>query len=225
MKSQIQTKGDLTVFKLEEPLFTSAIAPEVKSQFVMLMEAEKKKHLIFDMSKIDLMDSSGLGAILMAHRQLESHNGFLALVGLRPRVKEVLAMAHLTNTLNVFATVQDVVNSLETVDTDDADEDDVDEDEDILLEQVLLKDIEEIPVSKLKDDLDEFDDEDALPAFSDDPTDIDLEDDEPSRPKKHTAKKSTPKKSTTKKTPAKKTAAVKAAAKKTPVKKSTKKKS
>ncbi|NTW49808.1 MAG: STAS domain-containing protein [Chlorobiales bacterium] len=123
MKFTVETKKDLTIFKLQETRLDATVAPELKSEFIVLIEAEGKKYLIIDLSQVDVIDSSGIGAMLVAHRQTADHDGFAAFVGIRNRVRDLLKMTGLDKQLYIFSSIQEAISSIETVDSDDEDED------------------------------------------------------------------------------------------------------
>ncbi|MBC8043317.1 MAG: STAS domain-containing protein [Rhizobacter sp.] len=195
MKFSINTKKELTIFKLDEKRLDASLAPELKSEFVVLIEAEKKRYLIVDLSQVEAMDSSGLGAILMAHRQTVAHGGFAAFIGIRGKVKDLIKMAGLERQLNIFSSVQDVINSLETVEIEDDDDEETEFEDDIALEKELLKDIENIDDKIAADDLGEIagtgDDLD-VDAFAGDTPDGGGDGDDDGEPKKKKSAKSKP---------------------------------
>jgi len=119
MKFTVETKKELTIFKLHENRLDASIAPELKSEFVVLIEAENKKYLIIDLAQVDAIDSSGIGALLMAHRQAADHNGFAAYVGVKNKVRDLLKMTGLDKQLYIFSSLQEALNSIEAVDTED----------------------------------------------------------------------------------------------------------
>lgn len=179
MKFSINTKKELTIFKLDERRLDAALAPELKSQFVVLIEAEKKRYLIIDLSQVDAMDSSGLGALLMAHRQTSAHNGFAAFIGVRGKVKDLIKMAGLDKQLNIFSSVQDVINSIETVETDDEEPEEADFEDDVELEKDILSQIEDIGGKVSPDEFDApVGADDDRPEFPDDKPETDEEGDE-----------------------------------------------
>ncbi len=119
MKFTIDKKKELTIFKLMESRLDATIAPDLKSEFVLLIEAEGKKYIIVDISQVEAIDSSGIGALLMAHRQTADNEGFAAFVGVKNRVKDLLKMTGLDKQLFIFSSMQEALNSIETVDSDE----------------------------------------------------------------------------------------------------------
>jgi anti-anti-sigma factor len=167
MKFSLDTKKELTIFKLHEKRLDAVIAPELKSQLVILIEAEKLKYLIIDLSQVDAIDSSGIGALLVAHRQTNAHDGFAAFIGVRESVRDLLRMTNLDKQLYIFNSVQEVLNNLEAVETDDEEEDDKVLDDEAEDADDLLSGIPEIAVEAIGDidiPLEELEE----PGFADD---------------------------------------------------------
>ncbi|MCS6989875.1 MAG: STAS domain-containing protein [Chloroherpetonaceae bacterium] len=140
MNFVIENKKDITIFRLKEKRLDAAIAPELKTQILMLV-AEGKKYLIIDLSQVDAIDSSGIGALLIAHRHTAEKEGFAAFIGVHGNVKDLLQMTHLHKQLYIFSSVQEVLRNLEEVETDEEDVkskkiDDDDEDEEDELDEI-----------------------------------------------------------------------------------------
>jgi anti-anti-sigma factor len=164
MKFAIESKKDITIFRLQEKRLDAALAPELKSQFVLMIEAEKKQYLIIDLAQVESIDSSGIGALLVAHRQTAIHDGFAAFIGVKGNVKDLLKMTQLDKQLYIFSSVQDVMRNLEAVEVEEVDEDEDDEEEEA---DELLAGIEEIGDGDIVgDDLPSDDAE--MPEFPDD---------------------------------------------------------
>jgi len=75
MKYTIDKQADYTIFQLKEQNLNSVIAPDLKSEFFILYQ-EGVEVLIFDMSEVEFIDSSGLSALLAANR-LWAGGGFI----------------------------------------------------------------------------------------------------------------------------------------------------
>jgi len=110
----IENKKDLTIFRIQEKRLDASLAPELKSQILMLV-AEGKKYLIIDLAQVDTIDSSGIGALLIAHRHTAEHEGFAAFIGVHGNVKDLLQMMQLHKQLYIFSSVQEVLHNLEEV--------------------------------------------------------------------------------------------------------------
>ncbi|MDX2127548.1 MAG: STAS domain-containing protein [Chloroherpetonaceae bacterium] len=119
MKFSLDTKKDLTIFKLLEKRLDTTNHIEFKTEILALVETGMHPYLVIDLAQVDAIDSSGIGALLVAHRQTISHDGFAALIGIRQRVHDLLHMTNLDKQLYIFNSIQEVLNNIETVDEDD----------------------------------------------------------------------------------------------------------
>ncbi|MFN3637519.1 MAG: STAS domain-containing protein [Chloroherpetonaceae bacterium] len=171
MNFVIESKKDITIFRLQEKRLDASLAPELKSQVLMLV-AEGKKYLIIDLAQVDAIDSSGIGALLIAHRHTAEMEGFAAFIGVHGNVKDLLQMMQLHKQLYIFSSVQEVLRNLEEVnDTEDTKVkkgDDDDEEIDALaeLDEVVLPGEDGLELDAGDLDVPEFPDEN-LAEFSD----------------------------------------------------------
>jgi anti-anti-sigma factor len=134
MKYSVDKQDRYTVFQLEEENLNSVVAPDLKSEIVILHN-EGVNNLIFDLSKVKYVDSSGLSAILTADRLMKT-NGSFVLTGIeQPAVKKLFEISRLDSVLSMAPTKQEAVEyvfmeelqrELEA-EGDDGDEEDEDE--------------------------------------------------------------------------------------------------
>ncbi len=188
MNFVIESKKDITIFRLQEKRLDASLAPELKSQILMLV-AEGKKYLIFDLAQVDAIDSSGIGALLIAHRHTAEHEGFAAFIGIHGNVKDLLQMMQLHKQLYIFSSVQEVLRNLEEVDdVEDVKAKKVDDDEEEIdalaeLDDVDIPDASDLELGEVDLDVPEFPDE-SVAEFSE-------EEESPKKPSRtHKAKKS-----------------------------------
>lgn len=108
MKFEVEKEEKYTIFRLLETNLNSLMAPLLKSEFVML-NSEGVRNLIFDMSDIQFVDSSGLSAILTANR-LWKDNGLFVLTGIKhPNVIKLIDISRLNSVLTIVPTVEESV--------------------------------------------------------------------------------------------------------------------
>lgn len=111
MKFSIDKQDNYTIFSLLEPKLNALIAPEVKTRFA-LMNSEGDRYIIFDLSQVSFVDSSGLSAILTGHRLCENADGLFVLAMPSENVQRLIAISQLTDVLNVAATMDEALNSV-----------------------------------------------------------------------------------------------------------------
>jgi len=104
MKYSVDKEDNYAIFSLEEKNLNSLIAPNLKSEFVILSN-EGVENLILDLSNVEFVDSSGLSAILTANR-LWKNIGTFILTGIEhPAVKRLIEISRLDTVLTIIPTV------------------------------------------------------------------------------------------------------------------------
>ena len=68
-------------------------------------------NVIFDLTHVDYVDSTGLGGMVICYTTLKRHGGALKLVNPNKRNVELLALTKLHTIFEVFTEPQDAVNS------------------------------------------------------------------------------------------------------------------
>lgn len=112
MNYTIEHKDNVVIFKLENQTVESSISTEFKAKMLILAQPDIDA-LIIDMSMVDAIDSSGLGALLLANRQLKDHEIPVILVGVRDFVRSLMSMTKIDEVFNFFPTVEEAINALE----------------------------------------------------------------------------------------------------------------
>ncbi len=106
MKYKIDKKEKYTVFTLDEENLNSLISPILKSEFVRYRN-EGIKNLIFDLSQVKFVDSSGLSAILTANRLWKGFGTFLVTGIQHSSVKKLIEISRLDSVLDIIPTLQE----------------------------------------------------------------------------------------------------------------------
>lgn len=111
MEYKVNKQERYTIFSLEEENLNSVIAPNLKSEFVILSN-EGVKNLILNLEAVKFVDSSGLSAILTANR-LWSRQGTFVLTGVKhPSVKTLITISRLDSILNILPTIQESIDDI-----------------------------------------------------------------------------------------------------------------
>jgi anti-sigma B factor antagonist len=109
MKYRIDKTEVYATLSLEEENLNSVIAPGLKSEFIFLNQ-EGIPNLILDMSGVKFVDSSGLSAILTAHRLWKDHGCFVLAGPLNPLVTKLIEISRLDSILIITPTVSEAVD-------------------------------------------------------------------------------------------------------------------
>lgn len=109
MKYTIDKQDRYTIFQLNEVKLDSLIAPQLKSEFVILSN-EGVNNLIFDLSKVEFVDSSGLSAILTGDR-LWKRLGTFILTGVdHTEVKKLIEISKLESILTIIPSLEESID-------------------------------------------------------------------------------------------------------------------
>ena len=108
MKYSVDKQPDYAIVSLEEKTLNSAIAPDLKSEFV-LMRNEGIKNLILDMSKVGFVDSSGLSAILTANRLWKDDGAFILSNIQSDSVNKLIEISRLGTILTIIPTNEQAI--------------------------------------------------------------------------------------------------------------------
>lgn len=65
---------------------------------------ENHKRVIFDLTQVTFLDSSGIGILMMCHAKLKKASGALHIAGAQGMVNETLEMTSLNKIVNCYAT-------------------------------------------------------------------------------------------------------------------------
>lgn len=109
LRFTIKSEERYTIFKVENENFNSRIAPEVKSELIVLSN-KGVKNLIIDLTDVAYVDSSGLSAILTADRLWKKLGTFVLAGAEQPSVKKLITISRLDSILNIVPTVSEGID-------------------------------------------------------------------------------------------------------------------
>lgn len=111
MKYTIDKKEQYSILKLEEEKLDTLLSPNIKSEFITL-KAEGNSNLIFDLSGVKYIDSSGLSALLVGNRIFSEDGGIFVMAGLTDHVMKLIKISQLHNVLNILPTTQEAIDAV-----------------------------------------------------------------------------------------------------------------
>lgn len=106
MKFTIDKQEKYCVFSLQEEKLNSQTGPLLKSEMILL-NAEGIRNIIFDMSDVKFVDSSGLSAILISDRLCKNAKGTFVLSGLNEQMLRLLNISQLDTVLHIVHSLQE----------------------------------------------------------------------------------------------------------------------
>lgn len=115
MNFEIKKENDITIFKLNEERLDTSISGLLKGEFTLLLKVEGASKFILDLSEVKSCDSSGLSAILVANRILNTNNGHMRLAAPSEKVYSLIKITQLDRVLPVFDNVADAFDDLKKI--------------------------------------------------------------------------------------------------------------
>lgn len=112
---EFKKNGDVAIFKLLEKSFDASIAGLVKGELTILLSAEDVKKLVFDLSEIEYCDSSGLSAILLSFRIIQTNDGQIRLASPQKSVRTLIEISQLNRVLPITDTVEEAISELKAI--------------------------------------------------------------------------------------------------------------
>jgi anti-sigma B factor antagonist len=104
-----KTSNTVTILKLVGRL-DSLVVKDLKNRIHTLIQQGQVK-LVFDMSEVSFMDSSGLGGIVSALRAVSQAGGDIRIASLQPRVRALFELTRLHQVFQIFSDVDAAVHS------------------------------------------------------------------------------------------------------------------
>ena len=111
MKYTIDKKEPYSLFELLEEKLDSLIAPQLKTEFITL-QTEGVKNIILNMDQVHYADSSGLSAILTAHRLCKDSGGIMVMACVSDQVMKLINISKLDTVLDILPTVEEAVDAV-----------------------------------------------------------------------------------------------------------------
>ncbi|UYV37476.1 STAS domain-containing protein [Rhodobacteraceae bacterium D3-12] len=103
MKLEIRDASEFLVVTVREQRIDAAVAIRFKDQIREVI-GRGAPHVVFDLSEVEFVDSSGLGAIVAAMKQMGSTRR-LDLAGLTPAVERVFRLTRMDTVFTIHTDV------------------------------------------------------------------------------------------------------------------------
>lgn len=99
----------IMVVTIEEKSFDAGITDAFKKEMTDILEENLK--IIFDLGKVDFMDSSGCGAILSCLKKLSARGGDMKLFSVNKPVLSLLTLVRMHKVLEILNTRDEALQS------------------------------------------------------------------------------------------------------------------
>lgn len=115
MNYETKTEDNITIFKLNEERLDTNISGLLKGEFTMLLKVKGVNKFVLDLSAVESCDSSGLSAILVANRILNSTDGQMRIASPSEKVYSLIKITQLDRVLPVCDTLEEAISDLKKV--------------------------------------------------------------------------------------------------------------
>jgi anti-anti-sigma factor len=112
MVHTIENRDNIIIFTLKNNDLTARISAKFKAEILIHAQPDIKA-FVLDLSNIEVIDSAGIGALLLAHRQLSEYGLLLILVGAQPQVMTMLEISQLDDLFEYFNNVDEALKEIE----------------------------------------------------------------------------------------------------------------
>ena len=113
MNYTVEHKDNIVIFELKDKTVESNISADLKARMLIVAQPDIDA-LIINMTGVEAIDSSGLGALLLANRQLSEEDIPVCLIGVGEFVKSLMSMTKIDEVFEFYDTVEEAIISIES---------------------------------------------------------------------------------------------------------------
>lgn len=112
MHFTLENRDNIAIFYLKNKNVDSEVSATFKAKLLIIAQPDIDA-LIIDLTDVESIDSSGLGALLLAHRQLKENAIPVILTGVQDFVMSLMRMTHLDSLFEFYTSVDEALESFE----------------------------------------------------------------------------------------------------------------
>ncbi|RCK73572.1 MAG: hypothetical protein IGBAC_0020 [Ignavibacteriae bacterium] len=109
MNFETKKDGDILIFTLKEKKLDSSISSQLKAEFLLLCKTEKCSVLVIDLKSVQFCDSSGLSALLIAQRTMNSKNGEVRIANLNKSIENLMKISQLDRIFKIYKSTKSAI--------------------------------------------------------------------------------------------------------------------
>ena len=106
MSFKTKHEDNYTIIKFSTDKLDAIVAPDLKSELVLISK-KGSKNILIDLESVRYCDSSGLSALLIGQRLCKESNGAFILSSLQPAVKKLIIISQLDTILTIKDSIED----------------------------------------------------------------------------------------------------------------------
>lgn len=104
MNIKHEIKEKVLIVSIEGELI-SPQALDTDKKIIAIIEKEKKERVILNLSKVDFIDSTGLGILVSIRLYCKKNKIMFATVGVNEKIKRTFTVTEMTSFLNIHDTI------------------------------------------------------------------------------------------------------------------------
>ncbi|MDA0107871.1 STAS domain-containing protein [Vibrio sp. La 4.2.2] len=108
MNYEVSNNDLFTVVEVQESRFDAKLAPTFR-QSMEDIQGDIKPNLLLDLSNVNFMDSSGLGAVMAVYKLLRDRQ--IAIVGAKQPVRDLLKLTRMDRLVKTYDTIEDAMTA------------------------------------------------------------------------------------------------------------------
>src|SRR5688500_4535133 len=112
MRYTVDRSDKAATVKLHEDRLDASNSGDLKGELLILCSSGIEV-LFMDLSEVNYCDSTGLSALLLAHREMKTAGGYAILVALTDKVCSLIEIAQLDRVLYIYKSREEAVADLE----------------------------------------------------------------------------------------------------------------
>jgi len=105
MNFNLENRENFVIFTALDNSIDGQSASDLKARILVIAQPDIDA-LILDLSNVKIIDSSGLGALLLAHRQLKDHSIPVVLVGMQDFTRNLLKITRIEDIFDYYDNVE-----------------------------------------------------------------------------------------------------------------------
>lgn len=109
MELNLQVFGDIAVLRLREDHLDASNSKDFRRDVVTCIESHLR--VIFDMTEVQFVDSSGCGVLLSCLRDLNGRGGDLKLCGISKPVRALFELVRMHKIFEIYNNVDEALHS------------------------------------------------------------------------------------------------------------------
>jgi anti-sigma B factor antagonist len=102
---------DIELLEMEGRIVLGSDGMQVEWTVAELLKTDHKK-LIFDLSGVTLLDSTGVGILVMCHAKVKKAGGTLRIVGVNGMVEDTLRLTSVDRLIGSYATIEEATQAM-----------------------------------------------------------------------------------------------------------------